>query len=141
MLAEYKPRIAPLIVIGSVLEILSVTLASHNTALIVGMLGILLTGIGLWYWAMAKGHPSAGWFLLAFVPFYAGLVIVALLPDKHKDEVPKGIKDAPSEGTNEAEPLTKCPHCGAPYRESDYNPDAREILCGKCRGVLPRQGS
>jgi Zn-finger nucleic acid-binding protein len=47
-------------------------------------------------------------------------------------------KDAPPEGANPAEFLKNCPHCGASYRESDYNPDAREILCGKCRGVLPR---
>ena len=59
-------------------------------------------------------------------------VLGAALPDEHKD--------APPEGTNEAEPLKNCPHCGASYRESDYSPDVRAILCGKCRGVLPRQG-
>ena len=37
-----------------------------------------------------------------------------------------------------ADLVRACPTCGAAYRLSDYRPDASQIYCSSCHGVLPR---
>lgn len=94
----------------------------------VGGIALLLAGFAFYNLAMAKGR-SAVMSLWALLPLL-GLVVWLLLRDR--------LKDAPLAGADEVGPLKICPHCGVAYRESEYSPDAKEIFCGKCRGVLPR---
>ena len=136
MRAQYSKKIAPLLIAGVLWYVLSFPLARYLTRYLPGDeirtllfgVGFFLWGFGFYYWALAKGRSPACFFLGIVPP--VGLLVMVLLKDKHKD--------APPEGTNEAEPLKSCPHCGASYREGDYRPDAPVMLCSQCQEVLPR---
>jgi hypothetical protein len=86
----------------------------------------VLMNVGFANWARKKGHSvNYGWWAL-FPP--GGFVVLPLLKDRYPEE------------TEEPEAVKQCPHCGAPYRDSDYGLYAVVMICSRCRGVLPLQG-
>ena len=88
------------------------------------LLGTALLLAGLIFYAKAKGR-SAWWSLFAILGII-GLVVLACLKDK---TIPPPIDD----------PALKCPSCDTPYRLSDYETDAPEIRCSKCKTLLSRK--
>lgn len=94
------------------------------------VMGCVALGVVFWFkahyhWSRAKGY--SGWLvLLALLGFPIAPIVFACI----KDQAPK---PPPVDS-----PIQKCPHCGAVYRLSEYNPDAQRILCSACKGELPR---
>lgn len=136
MRRKYSKKVVPLLIIGLALLLFGaprpeLTMEQRSY---IALAAFLLIGFGLHFWALAKGHEGTYWPLAIFPPL--GILILALLRDRHKNAPPEEEMEEP-EKPREPEAAKNCPHCGAPYRESDYRPDAVVMICSKCRGVLP----
>src|SRR3954452_3775946 len=97
-------------------------------ALYVRSVGLVLVCLGCYYWAMGKGRSP--YWAVAGVLGPIGVIIVALLADRHSSDAPD-----PSDPNEKA-----CPNCGTVYRESDYRDDAPVIYCSTCKQPLPQSG-
>lgn len=127
MNSEPEARVAPYFILAFVVILtffIQVARSFTWVEIALKALGIfVLMNVGFANWARKKGHSvHYGWWAL-FPP--GGFVVLPLLKDRCPEE-PEAVK--------------QCPHCGAPYRDSDYGLSAVVMICSQCRGVLPRQG-